>query len=190
MNITINLVEAASNIASEKVVEELEGKENLIFTDDPDNDGWTKYTEYAQELYNAYYDEAWTMLEQTAPPTYQEEAMRTVSDDYPAIEERLKGIQMINLLHSAIGLATEAGEALDMLKKHIFYGRPLDLTNFGEELGDCQWYAAIGADAIGTTLETIQATNVAKLHARYPVAFTPENAENRDLRAEREILEG
>src|SRR5688572_14242671 len=106
--------------------------------------------------------------------TYQEQALRTESIDFEAIEKRLQSKQVIRMLHAAIGLATEAGEALDMLKKHIFYGNPLDTVNFAEEIGDSQWYSAIGADAVGKELQNIQGNNIAKLKVRYPDKFTEE----------------
>lgn len=94
------------------------------------------------------------------------------------------------LLHAGIGVATEGGEFLDALKKHLFYGKPLDRTNLKEEIGDLFWYLAIACDELGTTFEEVQATNIAKLTARYPDKFTEDKAENRDLGAERKILEG
>ncbi len=183
MNMNINLVEAASNIASAQV-SKLMGGDEL----DLDNN-LNHYNEEGQELFNDLYEKAWEMLENCANKPYQEQALRTASCGYSAIEERLKGPQMINMLHSAIGLATEAAEALDMLKKHIYYGKKLDIPNFKEEIGDSQWYAAIGAEACGTTLQEIQNTNIAKLKARYPEKFTEEKAENRNLTVERQILE-
>lgn len=94
------------------------------------------------------------------------------------------------LLHSGIGIATESGEFLDALKKHIFYGKPLDRTNLKEELGDLLWYVAIACDELGATFEELQEVNIAKLTARYPEKFSLERAENRDLETERKILEG
>lgn len=94
------------------------------------------------------------------------------------------------LLHAGIGIATEGGEFLDALKKHVFYGKELDRVNLKEELGDLMWYAAIACDELGTTFEELQATNIAKLRARYPETFTYDNTENRDLEEERKILEG
>lgn len=45
----------------------------------------------------------------------------TVTDlmDYGPVLERLQNIHTIRLLHAAMGLCTEAGEFMDMLKKHI-----------------------------------------------------------------------
>ena len=115
--------------------------------------------------------------------SYQEDALRTESTVFNMEEgdERL--------LHAGIGLATESGEFLDALKKHVFYGKALDRTNLKEEVGDLLWYCAIALDELGSSFEEVQATNIAKLKARYPNKFTMGDAENRDLKAERKILE-
>ncbi len=93
------------------------------------------------------------------------------------------------LLHAGIGMATEAGEFLDALKKSVFYGKELDRTNLKEELGDLLWYIAIAMDALETDFDTEMRRNIAKLRARYGEAFSETAAEQRDLDAEREILE-
>ena len=88
-----------------------------------------------------------------------------------------------------MGLVTEAGEFQDMLKKHVFYGKPLDEVNLKEEIGDLLWYCAIALEALDTDFEAVMETNINKLKARYPEKFTEDKAENRDLVKEREILE-
>lgn len=93
------------------------------------------------------------------------------------------------LLHAAIGLSTESGELLDALKKRIFYGKDLDLVNIKEELGDLLWYLLIALDAIDCSMVDCMKTNIAKLKERYPNKFTQSDALNRDLAAERKILE-
>lgn len=93
------------------------------------------------------------------------------------------------LLHAAMGMATEAGEFLDALKKHLFYGKPLDTTNLKEEIGDQLWYLAIACDALGTDFETEMKRNIAKLRTRYPDKFTSENAIDRNVTSERFTLE-
>lgn len=45
--------------------------------------------------------------------------------------------------HAAYGLVTESGELIDNYKRHIFYGKELDLTNLKEEIGDLLWYVAV-----------------------------------------------
>lgn len=116
-------------------------------------------------------------------------AMRTnPSDPYP-IMARLKDPMIIQLLHAGIGMATETGEFLDALKKYIFYGKPLDKTNLSEEIGDASWYHRIAADALDETYLEIMLRNVRKLRARFPEKFTEASAQERDLTAERRILE-
>lgn len=94
------------------------------------------------------------------------------------------------LVHGILGLVTESAELTDALKKTLFYGKELDVTNLKEELGDLAYYLFLTLDAIGADWNEIQQSNVAKLKARFPDKFTNENAINRDLVKERAILEG
>ena len=91
--------------------------------------------------------------------------------------------------HGILGIATEAGELLDALKKGIYYGKPLDPVNIKEECGDLFWYLALICKANGWTFDEIQQQNIAKLKARYPDKFTKDKALTRDLPKERKILE-
>lgn len=90
----------------------------------------------------------------------------------------------VPLVHAIIGIATEAGELLECFDKDVF-----DRVNFIEEVGDVLWYLAIGLNAVGSTFEEAQRTNIAKLRKRYPEKFTEYDANNRDLNAERDVLE-
>jgi NTP pyrophosphatase (non-canonical NTP hydrolase) len=121
--------------------------------------------------------------------TYQSNATVTDLMDYTPVLERLQNIHTVRLLHAAMGLCTEAGEFMDMLKKHILYGKPLDETNLKEELGDKLWYAALALDELKTTFDAVMETNIKKLRARYPNKFTEKDAMVRNLEKEREILE-
>jgi NTP pyrophosphatase (non-canonical NTP hydrolase) len=94
-----------------------------------------------------------------------------------------------DLMHAAAGVCTEGGELMDVFKKFHFYGKPIDWTNVEEEIGDVLWYLALACRASGTTLEAVAEKNIAKLKARYPDKFTNFRAINRDLEAERKILE-
>jgi len=75
--------------------------------------------------------------------------------------------------------------------------KTLDLVNVCEECGDLDWYRGIGIDALSNLLgtdpksldETIKKNNIEKLQARYPNKFTETDAIQRDLTAERKILE-
>jgi len=121
---------------------------------------------------------------------YLEDVKKTESSDFDAIGRRLTyGYKKLRILHACMGLTTETGELTDQLKKHIFYGKPLDEVNLIEELGDLFWYAAILAMALDTNFEEIWRINIAKLKARYGAEFSEEAALNRNLDSERAILE-
>lgn len=102
---------------------------------------------------------------------YQELAMRTLN---PELSERDV------LLNAAMGLCGEAGEVIDMMKKHLAQGHELDRDKFVDELGDVAWYLAEAATALGVDLESILQGNVDKLKARFPEGFASERSINRD----------
>jgi len=120
---------------------------------------------------------------------YVENAIKTESVDFDKIKDRLSNKDTIRLLHAAMGASTEAGEFVDMLKKHIFYGKDIDFVNAKEEIGDVLWYAAIAADVLKETMNNIMTVNIKKLKKRYPDKFTENDAINRDTDEERTILE-
>ena len=120
---------------------------------------------------------------------YISDAIRTESDNFIAMDERLANDGLKRLLHAGIGLSTESGEFLDALKKHIFYGKELDRVNLAEEMGDIFWYMAIVADELGFSFEEVMDRNITKLKARYGEKFSEVKAEKRDLDTERDILE-
>lgn len=120
---------------------------------------------------------------------YIQGATRTESNDFLAMQERFAETGTIRLLHASMGLATESGEFLDTLKKHLFYGKTLDRVNLAEEMGDLFWYLAIAASELGVDFESVMTKNLEKLRARYGEKFSEEKAEKRDLNRERSILE-
>jgi NTP pyrophosphatase (non-canonical NTP hydrolase) len=89
----------------------------------------------------------------------------------------------IDILHSVIGTATEAGEQLEMILRWVS-GSPLDKTNLFEEIGDTQWYAAIALRVLGKNFDQVQRANIAKLRQRFPNKFTEYDANNRNVTAE------
>jgi NTP pyrophosphatase (non-canonical NTP hydrolase) len=116
---------------------------------------------------------------------YQNESKRTC----PELSDNLrKGLA--DELHMVIGISTEAGELLDAYKKHFAYGKELDTINVGEEIADIMWYISNLCRLLNINLEEMQQRNIDKLKARFPEKFTKENALNRNLDVERQILEG
>ena len=98
---------------------------------------------------------------------YQQMALRTLN---PELGERDV------LINGVMGLCGESGEAIDIVKKHLAQGHPLDREKLAEELGDIAWYLAETASAIGYSLDEILQMNIDKLKARYPEGFCSENS--------------
>jgi NTP pyrophosphatase (non-canonical NTP hydrolase) len=85
------------------------------------------------------------------------------------------------LMVSALGLAGEAGEFANLVKKMTAHGHPLDTGALEDELGDVLWYLAEAASACGLNLEAIGRQNIAKLQQRYPNGFSEEDSVNRSV---------
>jgi NTP pyrophosphatase (non-canonical NTP hydrolase) len=85
------------------------------------------------------------------------------------------------LIVSALGLAGEAGEFANLVKKMTAHGHPFDQAALEDELGDVLWYLAEAATASGLDFERIARSNVAKLLERYPEGFNPEDSINRKV---------
>lgn len=94
----------------------------------------------------------------------------------------------LRLLHAAIGIFGESGEMLEALLKEMRTGE-LDRVNFGEEVGDVDWYKAICHDETGLSEEALRGAIIAKLKTRYGDKFSSDAATNRNLEAERSVLE-
>lgn len=80
------------------------------------------------------------------------------------------------LVNGALGLCGEAGEVVDLIKKHYFQGHELDVSKVIIELGDVCWYIATLAHGLGVDLETVMIYNIEKLKKRYPNGFTIEDS--------------
>lgn len=97
-----------------------------------------------------------------------------------------KGARGVGADHS---ITAVVADFTDILKKSIFYGKPLDVTKVSAVLerlvGDISELCGI----LDTNLEAVVAKVSDKLKTRYPDKFTEESATNRDLDAERKVLE-
>lgn len=72
-----------------------------------------------------------------------------------------------DLIHSALGIAGESGEVIDVVKKSICKTQPIDRDKLIDELGDLRWYIELMCIAVDTTLEEIETKNIEKLTKRY-----------------------
>lgn len=95
---------------------------------------------------------------------------------------------MNDLIHASLGIASEAGEVADTVKKVVAYGRTLDIDHVAEELGDIAWFMTLMMKTTGLTWSEIFTRNIAKLEARYPNGFALENSINRNLDAEKAAM--
>ena len=71
----------------------------------------------------------------------------------------------------ALGVAGEAGEICDMIKKAHYHKVPYSLDDMKKELGDLLWYLTAVASDHGFKLSDVAAANVTKLRTRYPKGF-------------------
>lgn len=98
---------------------------------------------------------------------YRKEVLRNLNPAHVKNAEEV-------LTLGAMGLAGEAGECVDLVKKHLFHGVPLDRDKLLKELGDVRWYFEVLCHAAGTDIEEVERLNVEKLRLRYPDGFTTE----------------
>lgn len=101
---------------------------------------------------------------------YQELAQRTSNGELD---------RQGHLFNGVLGLAGEAGECADLVKKHYFQDGRLFVDKLEDELGDVLWYVAETAAALGVTLEELAERNVEKLRKRYPEGFSADRSLHR-----------
>lgn len=101
---------------------------------------------------------------------YQERAMRTLNPELSRKDVLINGV---------MGLCGESGEAIDIVKKWLAQGHPLDKETLAKELGDIAWYLAETATALEIPLESVLQGNLDKLEKRYPQGFSAERSQNR-----------
>ena len=85
-----------------------------------------------------------------------------------------------HLINAMLGLAGEAGECCDVVKKSLFQDNRDYHEKLIDELGDVMWYIAEATSALGVTMEGIAMHNVAKLRERYPHGFDPDKSLHRE----------
>jgi len=96
-------------------------------------------------------------------------------DEYQELAARTAGTHFTHneaLCNWAMGMCGEAGEFSEIIKKHVFHGKPLDLDAARKEIGDSLWYCAMAAKALGLSLDDVAWMNIEKLRKRYPDKFT------------------
>jgi NTP pyrophosphatase (non-canonical NTP hydrolase) len=72
-----------------------------------------------------------------------------------------------HLVHMAMGVAGEAGELLDTIKKSAIYRKPYDRENILEECGDLLFYIQGVLNYYSISMEEVIELNRLKLQKRY-----------------------
>ena len=129
-----------------------------------------KYEKHGQRHDAVVYEVVFASADPLTANDYQKKAMTTLN---PALSKQDV------LLNGVMGLCGEAGECIDLVKKHLHQGHPLDSEKLAKELGDVAWYLAETAWALDLPLESILRGNLEKLKKRYPQGFDSEKSQNR-----------
>lgn len=86
-----------------------------------------------------------------------------------------------SILYPTLGLAGEAGEVAEKVKKIIRDNKSIvdERQDVAKELGDVLWYVAAVARDIGYSLEVIAEMNIEKLESRKERGVIQGNGDNR-----------
>lgn len=109
---------------------------------------------------------------------YQADASRTLIDapDFELAPEE------IMILWNALGLAGEAGEVADEIKKAVLHRHGISeevRMKLKKELGDVLWYVAALCTNLRFNMEDVMTANIQKLKERYPDGYSAERSVSR-----------
>lgn len=99
--------------------------------------------------------------------TYQQQAARTLIDKPDATYSDAE----IMIVWTALGLAGEAGEVADTVKKAVFHQHGIDRDELIKELGDVLWYVAALCTQLDIPMSDVMERNIDKLRKRYPDGY-------------------
>jgi len=105
---------------------------------------------------------------------YQQKAARTLIENPGEFTNHETMI-----IWTAMGLAGETGELVDLVKKGIFHRHGLDREKVKKELGDVLWYVAGLCSVLGFDMGAVMEANIEKLEKRYPNGFSSEDSQKR-----------
>ena len=122
--------------------------------------------------------------------TYTDFVTKVTSDpslDLEALNESFKKLKMnlhknTRLLTAALGLGSETGEFVEIVKKMFLQGKPPSEDNIfhmKRELGDIMWYWVTACASLGLDPYEVINENQEKLAARYGEKFEVDRSEVR-----------
>lgn len=86
------------------------------------------------------------------------------------------GSKLETLQHCCLGIGGESGEILELIKKHIYYGKPYTKEELKNEIGDVLFYLQWLSDVHGFSVYDAMSANMEKLLKRYPSGFNSTDA--------------
>jgi NTP pyrophosphatase (non-canonical NTP hydrolase) len=98
--------------------------------------------------------------------------------------ENESNIKTPRLLTAALGLGSETGEFVEIVKKMFLQGRPAsddNIFHMKRELGDIMWYWVTACAALDLDPFEVIAENQKKLEARYGKQFEVDKSETRKI---------
>ena len=114
----------------------------------------------------------------TSNPSIELDALKESFDQI----EKKSGIKTPRLLTAALGLGSETGEFVEIVKKMFLQGKPPSDDNvfhMKRELGDIMWYWVTACAALDLDPFEVISENQKKLEARYGEQFEIERSEVR-----------
>ena len=123
--------------------------------------------------------------------TYCDFVTKVTSDPSLDIEALKSSLQSIHdesdidvprLMTAALGLSSEGGEFVEIVKKMFLQGKPANEDNIfhmKRELGDIMWYWVTACMSLGLDPVEVVLENQKKLEARYGEQFTINKSEVR-----------
>jgi NTP pyrophosphatase (non-canonical NTP hydrolase) len=114
----------------------------------------------------------------TSEPSLEMDALKNSLDDI----NNNSSIEVPRLLTAALGLGSETGEFVEIVKKMVLQGKPAsddNIFHMKRELGDIIWYWTTACASLGLDPFEVISENQKKLEARYGEKFEVERSEVR-----------
>ena len=106
---------------------------------------------------------------------YQRLAGRTLIDEPDSVYSSAE----IMLVWNALGLAGEAGEVADTVKKAVFHRHGINRDELIKELGDVLWYVAALCSKLDVSMSDVMEHNITKLIKPFPDGYSSDASKAR-----------
>lgn len=92
-------------------------------------------------------------------------------NEYQSLANRtLHGNEQV-LTNCALGLASEAGQVLEVIRNYTFENHQMDQEELIKEMGDVLWYLSQIAEWANIPFEEVAKQNIGMLQQRYPERY-------------------